>query len=297
MEGFTKRKLTYSEDILDAFTGILVAFSRRFHSRFICGLPLTFIDSALLWQPSLTGARFSRRVQKESGTVIGPYLPSWTWAGWDGEIEYDMLKYGCYRGVYERHNGVKGCKCRRFRTCIFRYGHKDKTKAIGKWDTNFSHKLKYRATPESTTTTQCLNTASEMPKVLDLGPILRFRTSRRFFRVDNFDPAVEGHPRMLRICDDEGLTCGQFYRSASEHFNAGEEKFEFISISKTSNHRRSRQSKGITVQNWMTEEHGYLYYVLLVERIDGISYRKALGWVTDRVWERGTPDMVTVLLG
>ncbi|PVH74323.1 HET-domain-containing protein, partial [Cadophora sp. DSE1049] len=87
VEGFTKRKLTYSEDILDAFTGILVALSKRFRSRFVCGLPMTFIGSALLWQPSLVGANFSRRVRQEGETMI-PYLPSWSWAGWEGEIEY-----------------------------------------------------------------------------------------------------------------------------------------------------------------------------------------------------------------
>ncbi|KAH7374135.1 heterokaryon incompatibility protein-domain-containing protein [Cadophora sp. MPI-SDFR-AT-0126] len=303
VEGFTKRKLTYSEDILDAFTGILVELSKRFRSRFICGLPMTFIDSALLWQPSLTGTCFSRRVRQKGGTMV-LYLPSWSWAGWEGEIEYDLLKYGCYRGVYERHNGVRGCKCRTLQTCIFRYGTKEQTKVIGTWDPNFGYKLRSRNVSkgkkkkiQNHQSLTRFQTVPAGPKVSVLSPILQFRTSRRFFRVDNFDPAVKRHARALRICDDEGLTCGQLSRGVPEDLKVGDEKFEFIAISKSSNYCRSRESRGITVQNWMTEEHGYLYSVLLIERMDGVAYRKALGWITDKVWERGKPEMVTVLLG
>jgi len=304
VEGFTKRKLSYPEDILDAFTGILVALSKRFGSRFVCALPMAFVDSALLWQPSLAGTPFSRRVCQEGKSIV-PYLPSWSWAGWEGEIEYDMLKYGCYRGVYERHNGVKACKCRVFQTCIFRYGSKEQTKVIGTWDPNFGYKLRPRTVSRRARKTasqthqslQRLRTSPKGPKVSDLSPILQFRTSRRFFHVDNFDPAVKRHARALRICDNEGMTCGQLSRGIPEDMSISHEKFEFIAISKSSNYCRTRESRGITVQNWMTAEHGYLYSVLLVERVGGIAYWRALGWITDKVWERGTPDMVTVLLG
>ena len=93
------------------------------------------------------------------------------------------------------------------------------------------------------------------------------------------------------------MTCGQLSRGIPEDMSISHEKFEFIAISKSSNYCRTRESRGITVQNWMTAEHGYLYSVLLVERVGGIAYWRALGWITDKVWERGTPDMVTVLLG
>lgn len=79
VEGFTKRKLTFSDDILDGFTGMLVALSKRFRSRFIYGLPMTFIDSALLWQPALNETKFSRRVHRdEVSMTMVPYLPSWS---------------------------------------------------------------------------------------------------------------------------------------------------------------------------------------------------------------------------
>ncbi|KAG4438243.1 hypothetical protein IFR05_006271 [Cadophora sp. M221] len=306
VEGFTKRKLTFSDDILDAFTGILVALSKRFRSRFICGLPMTFIDSALLWQPALNEAKFSRRVrQDEDGKAMVPYLPSWSWAGWEGEVEYDLFKYGCYRGVYERHNGVKSCKCQMSQICIFRYGIKEPTKVIGTWDPNFGYNLRPRSSSkkvmkyasQSKGSLQRYRTTPDGPKVSDLSPRLRFRTSRRFLRVDKYAPELGRHERALRICDSDGFTCGQLSRGWPQGFELTDEKYEFVAIAKSSNFCRSRESRGITVENWTTQEHGYLYQVLLIEWMDGVAYRKMLGWVTDKVWERGAPDMVSVLLG
>ena len=70
-----------------------------------------------------------------------------------------------------------------------------------------------------------------------------------------------------------------------------------MAISKSSNFCKSEESRDIVVENWMTQEHGFLYHVLLIEWVDGVAYRKALAWVTDKVWERGEVDMVSVLLG
>ena len=83
------------------------------------------------------------------GMLQPQYLPSWSWAGWEGEVEYDYLKYGCYRGVYERHNGVKSCKCEMSQTCILRYGTKEYTKVVGLWDPNVGFKLRSRSLSKS----------------------------------------------------------------------------------------------------------------------------------------------------
>lgn len=56
---------------------------RSFHGGFICGLPQTFFDDALLWQPcSPLQRRFSNT--RGNNNVV---LPSWSWAGWEGEIQ------------------------------------------------------------------------------------------------------------------------------------------------------------------------------------------------------------------
>lgn len=91
---YSNRDLTYDQDVLPAFSGVLEALSERgFSGGFICGLPALFLDSALLWQP-LFKAR--RRSPVGTATRIAPMapLPSWSWAGWQCLVDPDSLKSG-----------------------------------------------------------------------------------------------------------------------------------------------------------------------------------------------------------
>lgn len=93
---YSNRNLTYDQDVLPAFSGVLEALARRsFRGGFICGLPALFLDSALLWQPLLTARR---RSESPAGTATriaatAP-LPSWSWAGWQCLIDPGSLKSG-----------------------------------------------------------------------------------------------------------------------------------------------------------------------------------------------------------
>lgn len=70
---YSNRDLTYDQDVLPAFSGVLEAFSRRsFRGGFICGLPALFLDSALLWQPLL---KARRRSPVGTATKIAPMAP------------------------------------------------------------------------------------------------------------------------------------------------------------------------------------------------------------------------------
>ncbi|KAH8760379.1 heterokaryon incompatibility protein-domain-containing protein [Diaporthe sp. PMI_573] len=89
---YSNRNLTYDQDVLPAFSGVLEALSRRtFRGGFICGLPALFLDSALLWQP-LVKAR--RRAPVGTATKVAPMapLPSWSWAGWQCLVDPYSLK-------------------------------------------------------------------------------------------------------------------------------------------------------------------------------------------------------------
>lgn len=91
---YSNRNLTYDQDVLPAFSGVLEALSRRsFRGGFICGLPALFLDSALLWQPLL---KARRRCPAQTATKIAPMapLPSWSWAGWQCLIDPDSLRGG-----------------------------------------------------------------------------------------------------------------------------------------------------------------------------------------------------------
>ncbi|KAF2247304.1 HET-domain-containing protein [Trematosphaeria pertusa] len=78
---FTSREFTYESDVIDALDGLFSSLRTVEDEAFICGLPETFLDAALLWQLS---APLRRRKPLPSGEDI----PSWSWAGWVGKTGY-----------------------------------------------------------------------------------------------------------------------------------------------------------------------------------------------------------------
>ncbi|KAJ0110016.1 hypothetical protein J7T55_014819 [Diaporthe amygdali] len=96
---YNHRDLTYEQDALPAFSGVLDALTRGFHDGFISGLPSLFLDSALLWQPL---SRAKRRVATPFVQNLAPPspLPSWSWVGWQCVLDPASLK-GCLN--YEAH--------------------------------------------------------------------------------------------------------------------------------------------------------------------------------------------------
>ena len=75
---YTKRRLTFSDDILNAFEGISSRLSDHFGSSFLAALPETYLEVALLWTPVVLQTR------RESHSAL---FPSWSWAGWEGQAE------------------------------------------------------------------------------------------------------------------------------------------------------------------------------------------------------------------
>lgn len=77
---YTKRSLTFQSDILQAFQGFGGILQRQFGSRFLAGLPEAYFDQALLWMP------YHPQSRREDADNT---FPSWSWAGWIGQIRYD----------------------------------------------------------------------------------------------------------------------------------------------------------------------------------------------------------------
>ena len=84
---YTKRTMSDQSDAVNAFHGVASLLQPAFKGDFIFGLPETELDIALLWQPN---APIRRRVNSESQE---PLFPSWSWAGWIGEVAYRWTKH------------------------------------------------------------------------------------------------------------------------------------------------------------------------------------------------------------
>ena len=82
---YTARKLTYPSDALNAFTGVLTFTCQALNTGSFWGLPTSFFDSALLWQPT-------EKLERRKG------FPSWSWVGWHGVVRWmgdtiDIISY------------------------------------------------------------------------------------------------------------------------------------------------------------------------------------------------------------
>jgi hypothetical protein len=76
LDEYTKRKLTFPSDAVSAFNGLLNLLSRRFGPQFLTGHPLCNFITSLCWFGS-------------SNMTARSNFPSWSWAGWTGDIAQD----------------------------------------------------------------------------------------------------------------------------------------------------------------------------------------------------------------
>ncbi|RWA11278.1 hypothetical protein EKO27_g3823 [Xylaria grammica] len=75
---YTRRSITNQMDKLKAFQGILGRLKGPFQAPFLFGLPILLFDVGLLWYPTGSLTRSNKA------------FPSWSWAGWDGPVQWCM---------------------------------------------------------------------------------------------------------------------------------------------------------------------------------------------------------------
>ncbi|KAK0709357.1 heterokaryon incompatibility protein-domain-containing protein [Lasiosphaeria miniovina] len=75
---YTRRKMTWQSDVLNAFQGVTDLLAQGVNTEFWHGLPEFAFDQALLWYPQEPLKR-----QSHEGAP-----PSWSWAGWQGHTTY-----------------------------------------------------------------------------------------------------------------------------------------------------------------------------------------------------------------
>jgi hypothetical protein len=87
---YNERDLTFSQDVLIAFTGVLNRLN--FPGGFVSGVPQAFLDEALLWQPR---SKTTRRISLPNCSIAPQRLiPSWSWCGWRCLVEPQSLATG-----------------------------------------------------------------------------------------------------------------------------------------------------------------------------------------------------------
>ncbi|KAL8397835.1 hypothetical protein RB594_004510 [Gaeumannomyces avenae] len=94
VETYTRREFSLKSDIINGFAGVLSVLEKHLESESHTGLPAAVLAHALLWTPAgpmpLRGMRLPTL---ENFNIGSPDLqfPSWSWAGWDGPVEYRLF--------------------------------------------------------------------------------------------------------------------------------------------------------------------------------------------------------------
>lgn len=87
---YSSRKLAFLGDKLRAFNGLGLVLAHKLDSVFVFGLPSRYFDWALLWEPESSGKRIGAADQG----YFQDDLPSWSWCGWDHQVEWRLSTVG-----------------------------------------------------------------------------------------------------------------------------------------------------------------------------------------------------------
>lgn len=94
VEIYSRRELSFKSDVLNGFAGIFAVLGEHLQSGNDFGLPAAFFSHALLWAPSARLPRRGCRLPTRDDLRMGkpdPQFPSWSWAAWDGPIDFRLL--------------------------------------------------------------------------------------------------------------------------------------------------------------------------------------------------------------
>jgi hypothetical protein len=91
---YTRRQFTSKADILNGFAGFFAVLERYLESETLMGLPSAMFSHALMWSPAgripRRGCRLATLDDLDMGAPDQSF-PSWSWAGWDGPVEYRLF--------------------------------------------------------------------------------------------------------------------------------------------------------------------------------------------------------------
>lgn len=321
VSSYLKRRLTYEEDILRAFSGVLGALDGSMSEGFHFGLPQQFFDAALLWVPNEPLTRHYA-------------FPSWSWAGWKGARENQIDAFGL---GHVRSDLILDDRPRRrdIFPCVSWSKVDMDTFEKAKIPNNYAEYLsdglggtvtlpfgwcsrsdqddgpfyyKYNNAPYSQTFWYPIPTARTVQPASkrQWGPILNFNTLRGYLEMGGALPQEEQNNDtyypLYSLNTETGAWAGVIYvHDSPDMIGAQEYQCELVLISGgfAFEHDEDQIS-------WLPEwtfprrprsGDNYLFYHLWIEWQGGIAYRRGLARVVQEVWDELSKDKVEIFLG
>jgi hypothetical protein len=106
---YNSKELSFAKDVFNAFLGVMITFGQTFDRGILYGLPEMYFDVALLWQPFGELKRRQKETRREDyqreehkreynhreerrphyrvDTRKENVMPSWSWMGWQGQLD------------------------------------------------------------------------------------------------------------------------------------------------------------------------------------------------------------------
>ncbi|KAK4501877.1 hypothetical protein PRZ48_007686 [Zasmidium cellare] len=285
VRGFTKRHLTYQDDVLPAFQGFGSILERSFNCKFIAGLPEAYLDQALLWLPA---------VMQKRRTTSAQDCPSWSWAGWIGESRYDDTEDD------NRERVVPVIKWHVIeRSSILKQANGT---GIGLQESNFGLPRTLNTflwIPLFDLLSGRIHSTPSIHHTTDTGPYLHFWTSCAFFRITlrpsppDQNNASKNPPLRALINSASGPYAGHVVLNGSGPTELVPGRHEFVVVSEA-------QLTGYDAVRSMyrASERCEMWNVLLVEWDErGGAERVGAGRVSKRAWSAAGPVVKFVELG
>ncbi|KAI0382754.1 heterokaryon incompatibility protein-domain-containing protein [Hypomontagnella monticulosa] len=94
VRSYSRREFSFKSDVINGFAGVFAVLEKYFQSETHSGLPATVLSHALLWTPAARIPRRGMRLPTLCDMSMGKpdtKFPSWSWAGWDGPVEYRLF--------------------------------------------------------------------------------------------------------------------------------------------------------------------------------------------------------------
>ena len=317
---FNKRKLTYDEDVLHAFAGVTSTFNSGFHGGILWGIPELFFDYCIVWRP--LGLLRRRRAHLSPGNTI----PSWSWAGWEGEISLvgapiiltneprlDFQSISLVPAVRWYKSGKSSSGISPVGNIYHRLQHASLDKRSEKLPKGWTHGLYAEGAPYYVhNTVPSVRFRYPIPLVNknvrasldDQGQHLLFRVQRAWLFVGREIPPASKHWTSCAAClvDNSNNWAGSIRLNIAKSIGPPlGQTCELVALS-VGIATNSGNYHGV-LDEWDLPERPRdsdfysFYYVMWIEWENGIAYRKAIGTVYKSVWEREIKDSIDVILG
>jgi hypothetical protein len=332
---YNRRQLSYPEDAIDAFAGVISTLGLTFEGGFISGLPQMFFDCALLWQPYEPVLR-RRAIKRPQEKVC---LPSWSWVGWRGDIDcltwrsgYDYMRKNpdeydeTDRSIWNKASWCTTSTVKWHR--IDESGGKQAIKVSGHLhrENSVHPDCADSALPAGWTRHSCQESGkpffrhkcdptqefwypiplqdAEQEHVPSVhASLISCRTKRAFVRAGS----AFSHPETSKcICvelRDENENWIGVLRLHSSEWNCDMISAQHELIELSAGFVLDQETEEVSLDEWhhpdcpRTSSLYEFYNVMSIERENGVGYRKAVGRVTKIAWEDLLTEDIEVILG